>query len=163
MKTALLAAVLLIPLSVPLAALAQPATPPPVKLFSSAADVQALIADAKARNTGGNTSGVIGNVQGYPIMMEYRSTTTPPSIHPKQAELIEILDGSCTIITGGTLIGVKPGNPGANTLGGTAIEGGAARKLAKGDYILVPANTPHQYTEVQGLAMMTVHMPVDAK
>ncbi len=159
MKKLILAAALLAPLP----ALAQTAAPPPVKLFSSAADVQALIADAKARNTGGNTSGMIGNVQGYPVMMEYRSTTTPPSIHPRQAELIEILDGSCTLVTGGTLIGVKPGNPGANTLSGTAIEGGTARKLAKGDYILVPANTPHQYTDVQGLAMMTVHMPVEEK
>ena len=47
--------------------------------------------------------------------------------------------------------------------GGTAIEGGSPRKIAKGDYIMVPANTPHQYTEVQGLIMMTLHMPVDAK
>jgi hypothetical protein len=156
MKNILLAAALLAPLPV----LAQTPPPPPVKLFSSAADVQAVIADAKARNTGGNTSGVIANVQGYPVMMEYRSTTTPPSIHPHQAELIEILDGSCTLITGGTLVGMKPGNPGANTLGGTAIEGGVARKVAKGDFIMVPANTPHQYTEVQGLAMMTIHMPV---
>ena len=53
--------------------------------------------------------------------------------------------------------------PGAMTQGGTAIEGGAPRKVAKGDYILVPANTPHQYTDVQGLIMMTLHMPVAGK
>ena len=44
-----------------------------------------------------------------------------------------------------------------------AIEGGASRKIAKGDYIIVPANTPHQYADVHGLIMMTLHMPVAAK
>jgi len=67
------------------------------------------------------------------------------------------------LITGGKLVGAKPAAPGAMTQGGTAIEGGTPRKVGKGDYIMVPANTPHQYTEVQGLVMMTLHMPVPAK
>ena len=74
-----------------------------------------------------------------------------------------MIDGSSILITGGTLVGTKPGAPGAMTLNGTAIESGSPRKIAKGDYILVPANTPHQYTDVQGLIMMTLHMPVEAK
>ncbi|HKX64551.1 MAG TPA: hypothetical protein VJM78_04520, partial [Rhizomicrobium sp.] len=65
-----------------------------------------------------------------------------------------------TLITGGKLVGAKPAMPGALTQGGTSIEGGTPRKVAKGDYILVPANTPHQYTDVQGLMIMTLHMPV---
>ena len=145
-----------------LPALAQQAAPP-TKLFSSGADVQALIAKAKAEHKSGNTVELVVNVQGYPMQLEYRTGTTPPSIHPTHAELIEVVEGSCTLITGGTLVGAKPGAPGAMTMGGTAIEGGTPRKIAKGDYIMVPANTPHQYTEVQGLIMMTLHMPVEAK
>jgi mannose-6-phosphate isomerase class I len=158
MKRILFAATLLIPLP----AFAQAPTPP-TKLFSSGADVQALIAKAKAEHKSGNTVELVVNAQGYPFQLEYRTATTPPSIHPTHAELIEVIEGSCTLITGGTLVGAKPGNPGAMTMGGTAIEGGSPRKIAKGDYIMVPANTPHQYTEVQGLVMMTLHMPVDAK
>ena len=157
MKRIILAAALLIPLPV----LAQ--TPTPIKLFGSAADVQALIAKANAEHKTGNTVELVVNAQGYPMQLEYRTDTTPPSIHPAHAELIEVIDGSCTLITGGTLVGAKPGAPGAMTLGGTAIEGGSSRKIAKGDYVMVPANTPHQYTDVQGLIMMTLHMPVDAK
>jgi hypothetical protein len=157
MKRIILAAALLIPLPV----LAQ--TPPPIKLFGSAADVQALIAKANAEHKTGNTVELVVNAQGYPMQLEYRTDTTPPSIHPAHAELIEVIDGSCTLITGGTLVGAKPGAPGAMTLGGTAIEGGSSRKIAKGDYVMVPANTPHQYTEVQGLIMMTLHMPVEVK
>jgi len=159
MKILVLAAALLVPLP----ALAQSASPPPTKLFASAADVQALIAKAKAEHKGGNTSKLVVNDEGYPFQLEHRTDTTPPSIHPKHAELIEIIEGSCTLVTGGKLLGAKPAAPGAMTQGGTAIEGGSKRRVSKGDYIMVPANTPHQYTEVNGLVMMTLHMPVEGK
>ena len=132
----------------------------PTKLYASSAEVKALIAKAKAEHKDGNTVELVVNDEGYPFQLEYRTSTTPPSIHPANAELIEIIEGSCTLITGGKLVGPKPAAAGAMTQGGTAIEGGTSRKVAKGDYILVPANTPHQYTEVNGLMMMTLHMPV---
>ena len=160
MKKILFAAALLAFL--PLPVLAQPAAPP-TKLYASGAEVQTLIAQAKAEHKGGNTSKLVVNAEGYPFQLEHRTSTTPPSIHPTQAELIEVIEGSCTLITGGKLIGVKPAAPGATTQGGTAIEGGTPRRISKGDYIMVPANTPHQYTEVQGLVMMTLHMPVEDK
>jgi mannose-6-phosphate isomerase class I len=158
MKKLLFAAALLVPLP----ALAQPAAPP-TRLFASSADVQALVAKAKAEHKTGNTVELVVNDEGYPFQLEYRTDITPPSIHPTHAELIEVIEGSCTLITGGKLVGAKPGAPGAMTQGGTSIEGGTPRKIAKGDYILVPANTPHQYTEVHGLIMMTLHMPVAGK
>ena len=157
MKPILLAAVLL--MASP--AFAQPTT----KLFSSSADVQTLIAKAKAehKSDSTNTVEIVTTDEGYPLQLEYRTGTTPPSIHPTHAELIEVVEGSCTLVTGGTLVGAKPGAPGAMTVGGTAIAGGTSRKIAKGDYVMVPTNTPHQYTDVQGLIMMTLHMPVAGK
>jgi mannose-6-phosphate isomerase-like protein (cupin superfamily) len=122
--------------------------PRPIRPFSSGAEVQAMIAKAKA--SGANLNELIVNDQGYPVMMEYRLTQTPASIHPAQAELVEVLEGGCTLVTGGTL---------ANGV----ITGGSSRKVAKGDYIMIPSNTPHWYVEPQGLAMMTIHMPVPAK
>jgi len=161
MKTALLTAALLI--STPLAVLAQEATHP-TKLYASSANVQALVAKAKAEHKTGNTVELVVNDEGYPFQLEYRTDTTPPSIHPKHAELIEVIEGSCTLVTGGKMVGLKPAaTPGAMTQGGTSIDGGSKQKIAKGDYILVPANTPHQYTEVKGLVMMTLHMPVAGK
>jgi hypothetical protein len=159
MKSLLAAALLLAPLP----ALAQSA-PPPTKLYSSAADVEALIASARAEHKTGNTVRMIANVPGYPVQLEFRTSTTPPSIHPTQDELIEVIGGGCTLVTGGTLTGAKPGAAGAKTLTATAIEGGTPRKVAKGDYIFVPANTPHQYTEIQGeLITVAVHMPAATK
>ena len=159
MKKFFFAAALLVPCS----ALAQPA-PPPVKLFSSSADVQSLMAKAKAEHKTGNTVELVVNDEGYPMQLEYRTDTTPPSIHPTHAELIEIIEGSCTLVTGGKMVGLKPAAaPGAMTQNGVSIEGGSKQRVSKGDYIMVPANTPHQYTEVNGLVMMTLHMPVAGK
>jgi hypothetical protein len=159
MKKILLAAVFLFPLPV----LAQPAASP-TKLYASSANVQALVAKAKAEHKTGNTVELVVNDEGYPFQLEYRTDTTPPSIHPTHAELIEVIEGSCTLVTGGKMVGLKPAaTPGAMTQGGTAIDGGSKQHIAKGDYILVPANTPHQYTEVKGLVMMTLHMPVAGK
>ena len=44
-------------------------------------------------------------------------------------------------------MGVKDTAP--NELRGTSIEGGTARRLAKGDVLIVPNGVPHQFTEVQ--------------
>ena len=137
-------------------------TPPPVKLYSSAADVQALIAEARAEHKDGNTVKIIGNLPGYPVQLEFRTGTTPPSIHPVQDELIEVIGGGCTLVTGGKLIGAPAGA--GKTVSGTAIEGGTPRRIAKGDYVLVPANTPHQYTQIQGeLITVAIHMPMADK
>lgn len=120
----------------------------PVKHFSSGADVAAMIAEAKA--SGGNKNILIANDEGYPVMMEFRVKQTNASNHPTQSELVEVLEGSCVLVTGGKLVD-------------GAIQGGTSRPIAKGDYALIPSNTPHWFSQPQGLALMTIHMPVPAK
>jgi hypothetical protein len=150
---------LVLALLLPLPALAQPAAPPP-KLYVSAAQVEAFIAEARAAHKPGNTNKILVAAPGYPVQLEYRSSDTPPTAHPLEAELIEVVGGGCTFILGGTLVGQKPAPPGANTVSGAAIEGGTARVVGKGDYIMVPANTPHWYKDVRGeLVTVALHMP----
>jgi quercetin dioxygenase-like cupin family protein len=141
-------------------AMAQTA-PMPVKLFSSAADVDRMIARARATHKGGNTVETIGWDGTYRVQFEYRTGTTPPSLHKGQSELIYVIAGGCTLITGGTLEDAKTNG---ENMSGTAIKGGTPRKIAKGDYVLVPTDTPHWYTDVQGeFISATLHMPVPAK
>ena len=43
---------------------------------------------------------------------------------------------------------------------GSKIEGGTPRRIAKGDYVMIPENTAHSFTQVEGrLVIMSVHLP----
>ena len=135
----------------------QAQTAMPNRTFASAADVEKLVAKARAEHKGGNTMEIIANVGAFPWQINYRTGNTPASIHKHEMELIEVLAGSCTFITGGTLVDAK--DSGA-TINGTAIQGGTAQKLAKGDRIMVPAGVAHWYSDVQGeFVGATLHVP----
>ena len=148
-------------LAVPVLAHAQEASHL-TKLFVPAAEADAALAKSRAEHKPGNNVTVLVSVGPYPAQLEYRIPGAPPSasVHKAQAEFIYVIAGGCTLITGGTL--VDPKDNGAN-MSGTGITGGTSRKVAKGDYIMVPPNTPHQYSDIQGeLAMVTLHMPMTA-
>src|ERR1700761_352953 len=135
----------------------------PIKLFAGSAEVDAALAKVRAERKPGNNVVVLVSVGPYPAQLEYRIPGSPPSasVHKAQAEFIYIIAGGCTLITGGTL--VDPKDNGAN-MSGSGITGGMSRKVAKGDYIMVPPNTPHQYSDIQGeLAMVTLPMPMEPK
>lgn len=155
-KITLLAALLLSPLP----ALAQP-TPPPTKLFTAGADIPALIARAKAEQKSPAVNSVqpIATFTPYRVQLEYRTGLTPPTIHHGEAELIHVIQGSATLVTGGHLTGILPSRPGSTTDSGTGIEGASPQKLTAGDYALVPPDTAHQFQDVTGeFVIMSVHM-----
>lgn len=149
-------------LLLPVPAVAQGAAAQPVKPFASAAELQALLAQAKAEHKPGElTNAKLGvSAPGLPMMLEYRKgdVGSGPSIHPTMAELIEVVEGSCTLVLGGSVIGATPAK-----IGGTAIEGDTRRALKKGDLVFVPANVPHWFVDVRELAMLTLHIPVVAQ
>ena len=97
------------------------------------------------------------------VMVKTMSTQTSRiTVVPTQVAL----EGGNAVVTcnggsGGTLVNAK--DKGAN-MSGTAIKGGHAQKLSKGDYALVPSNTPHWYSDVRGeFAIVTMHMPMAAQ
>jgi mannose-6-phosphate isomerase-like protein (cupin superfamily) len=72
-----------------------------------------------------------------------------------------VLDGSATLVTGGKLANEKRTN--AENLSGTGIEGGSAQAVAKGDVVIVPENTPHWFSVINGsLVLMSLHVPRSA-
>lgn len=155
-KSTFLPALLLLPLP----ALAQPA-PIPTRLFTSGADIPALIAKARADQKSPNANSVepIATFGPYRVLLEYRTGLTPPTVHHGQVELINVLQGNATLVTGGKLTGMQPSRPGAISESGTGIEGAVPQKLTKGDYVIVPPETAHQFQDVQGeFIIMSVHM-----
>jgi mannose-6-phosphate isomerase-like protein (cupin superfamily) len=139
-----------------------PATPPvtAMKTFCSSADVQALIAKAKSERKDGQPIVVERVVQlaPYNANLEYRASVGPAAVHEKEAELMYVVDGSGTIVTGGTLVNQTRANP-AN-LTGNAIDGGTQQKIAKGDFIFIPENTPHWISTIDGtIILVSLHVP----
>lgn len=138
------------------AAQMEPAT---MNTFSSAADVQALLAKAKAERKEGQVMVAehILSLAPYTANLEYRPLDGAVAVHEKEAEMVYVIDGGGTLITGGTVVGEKRTN--AANLSGTAIDGGTMRTIAKGDFAIIPEGTPHQFKPAGGaLVLMTLHV-----
>jgi len=130
------------------------------KLFTSAADTTALIAKSKSERKEGQPTVAQPMLElgGYDGHLEYRASVGNAAVHEKEAELFYVIDGSATLVTGGKLVDEKRTN--ATNLAGSAIEGGTPRNIAKGDWILVPENTPHWFSPINGvLVLFSIHMP----
>src|SRR5277367_1273197 len=89
----------------------QPAPPP--KTYSSAADVAALMAKAKADHKEGQPIVIESILQlaPYGANLEYRTAVGPAAVHEKEAEMFYVIDGSATLMTGGKLANEKRTNP----------------------------------------------------
>ncbi len=87
------------------------------------------------------------------------------TIHTEVTEVYTILEGSGTMVTGGQLIDPRPrGNaaaprrPGTSgpSLTGTGVEGGVTRQVGEGDIIVIPAGTPHYFSEIPESLIYTI-------
>jgi mannose-6-phosphate isomerase-like protein (cupin superfamily) len=131
-----------------------------MKIFTAASDVQALLVKAKAERKEGQVMVPerILSLAPYVTNLEYRPIEGAVAVHEKEAELVYVIDGGGTLITGGTVVGEKRTND-AN-LSGTAIDGGTVRTIGKGDFTIIPEGTPHQFKPANGpLVLMTMHVP----
>ena len=134
--------------------------PQPDKAYTSASDIAAMMAKAKNERKQDQAifSQNILRLAPYSASLEYRGAVGPASVHEKEAELFYVIDGSATLVTGGKLVGETRTNP--DNLSGTAIEGGTPQAVAKGDFFIVPENTPHWFSPINGtLVLMSLHVP----
>ncbi|MBI3399835.1 MAG: cupin domain-containing protein [Acidobacteria bacterium] len=122
----------------------------------------AMIAKAKSERKPdqANFSQPIVRLAPYNANLEYRvaGLNAPASVHEREAEMFYVVEGSGTLVTGGTLREEKRTN--AENLSGSAIDGGTRRKVVKGDWVMVPDKTAHWFTELDGtLVLMSIHLP----
>lgn len=109
---------------------------PPVSYFPRAA-----VSDGFAKG-----SVLFNGSDKYMVHTSRREEPGLAEIHTLDSDIIYVLDGTATFVTGGTAINPKPTE--ANEIRGERVEGGETRQLAKGDVIIVPAGVPHQFKEV---------------
>jgi mannose-6-phosphate isomerase-like protein (cupin superfamily) len=151
---------------VPMTVLAQqPQAPSPtgaaaaLKMFQTSADVAAIVARAKAQPPQPLRVSPLFQSPPYTVNIEYRTAVATASIHETEAELFYVIDGAGTFVIGGTLTEPQRSNP--QNLTGKAITGGTSQKVTKGDFMWVPAGSPHWFSAVDGtVTLMSVHLPV---
>lgn len=89
-----------------------------------------------------------GTGRNYMVHASRREKAGQAEVHALDTDVIYVLDGSATLVTGGTVVGGKTTEP--NEVRGDGIDGGQARHIGRGDVITVPNGTPHWFQEVQG-------------
>jgi len=88
------------------------------------------------------------NGENYMVHASRREKPGMSEVHELDTDIIYVLGGTATFITGGKSIESRM--VAANEYRGTMIDGGETRKLKKGDVVIVPKGTPHWFKQVDG-------------
>jgi len=142
-----------------LAVAAHAQTPPDPISFANAAEVRAVVAqmahDIKPAED--MLYHPLLTAAPYTVAVEYWVRPKQAAAHLKEAELVYVLEGSGTLVSGGTLANAHHWYDETN---GGDIVGGKTRPLKPGDVVLVPEGVPHWFGIDGGkLVMLTLHMP----
>jgi glc operon protein GlcG len=83
----------------------------------------------------------------YKILAARRDKDGQAEVHARDTDIIYVVEGTATFVTGGEAINGK--ETGAGEIRGDSIKGGESRGLSKGDVIVVPNGVPHLFRDVQ--------------
>jgi mannose-6-phosphate isomerase-like protein (cupin superfamily) len=106
----------------------------------------ATVVKADAVTAGFEKGGTLVNGGEFQVQTSRRVKPGGPEAHMNQDEIMYVVSGSATLVTGGTITGLREGKGG--NVGGTGVEGGVEQKIGKGDVVVVPKGTPHWFKEV---------------
>jgi mannose-6-phosphate isomerase-like protein (cupin superfamily) len=78
--------------------------------------------------------------------------------HSKITEVYHVIEGAGTLVTGGAILEPRPSAPESQvvrvlngpSIGGTSIDGGVSRRIKAGDVVIIPPNTPHWFSAIEG-------------
>lgn len=88
------------------------------------------------------------NGENYMVHASRREKPGMSEVHELDTDIIYVLDGNATFVTGGRSVDPKMVAP--NEYRGSFVEGGESRQLKKGDVVIVPKGTPHWFKQVDG-------------
>jgi mannose-6-phosphate isomerase-like protein (cupin superfamily) len=126
------------------------------------ADIEAAVKRLPA--TGNSANGVWiersdpSSISGlaYRMQIDRRRVPQNATAHRTEAELWVIVRGTGTVTTGGKIVETKKDAKVVSR----AIEGGESRRVARGDFIMIPEGVPHYVTEASPeLIFMAIEFP----
>lgn len=87
-------------------------------------------------------------VANYKVHASHRDGPGVAEVHTHDTDIIYMLEGAATLVTGGTVVDSK--NIESEEIRGKEVKGGETRQIIKGDVIVIPHGTPHWFKEVKG-------------
>jgi glc operon protein GlcG len=84
----------------------------------------------------------------YKVDASHRDAGGVVEVHTRDTDIIYMLEGTATLITGGATIDAKTIEP--EEIRARESRGGDSRVITKGDVVVIPNGTPHWFKEVQG-------------
>lgn len=123
---------------------ARPAPPAPAPgsaaTFKSAEALAAALNAAKPNAAGMFSSNVTANDQ-YRVSVVKRDKAAGALAHAGNSELLYILEGEGTMVTGGRLVPAADGKP-------ASVSDGVSQRFVKGDVFIVPPGSPHWFAAI---------------
>jgi mannose-6-phosphate isomerase-like protein (cupin superfamily) len=122
-------------------------------IYATRTDIATVTATAAAgvQPGHGTSSRPLMALGSYTAKVEYHVGPNVANAHDQQAELFQAVEGSGTLITGGTIVRAATG---------ATITGGTARHVAAGDVFIVPEGMPHWFSQVDGhMVLISVMLP----
>ena len=87
-------------------------------------------------------------VENYKVHASHRDGAGMVEVHERDTDIVYVLEGSATLVTGGEIV---DGKPTANEeIRGASIRGGETQQIVPGDVIIIPNGVPHWFKEVPG-------------
>jgi uncharacterized RmlC-like cupin family protein len=90
----------------------------------------------------GSASEVLKEYPGHAATLLFRARSGDASMHESRAQVMLVLSGNATLVTGGRLAGHCTTSAGETR--SSSIDGGVLQELRSGDVVHIPAATPHQ-------------------
>ncbi|HSB60133.1 MAG TPA: cupin domain-containing protein [Vicinamibacteria bacterium] len=84
----------------------------------------------------------------YKVHASRREGPGQVEVHAEDTDVIYVLTGTATLVTGGAVVDGSTVAPGE--VRGASVRGGEARRVGPGDVIVVPYGVPHWFREVPG-------------
>lgn len=87
-------------------------------------------------------------IANYKVHASHRDEPGIVEVHTRDTDIIYMLEGTATLVTGGTVVDGKNIEP--EEIRGKSLKGGETRQITRGDVIIVPNGMPHWFKEVKG-------------
>ena len=92
------------------------------------------------------TGGLLLDTPGYKVDAGRRQAPGEVEFHQHVTDIMHVVEGSATVVTGGDMIDTRQVGPGE--VRARSVEGGTQRRLGPGDVLVIPAGVPHQFVAV---------------